>query len=150
MRALAVLVGLVATLVGSYGGYALARAAGPENRAGEFGFGDAALAPAGGGTLLQSKNFPVVVKALKKELGSEGGVSYLDLKLTEASANGKRADGREVNVQIDASGRSRATVTSDSGAERLTATLPVSRLDPAAIDKMTKAARKETGVPVEE
>ena len=148
MRAFAVLVGLIATLVGSYGAYAFIHAVGPENRAGEFGYGDAALAPPGGGTLLQSKNFPVVVKALKKELGAEGRLTYLNLKLTEASGTGKRADGREVSVQIDASGRSRANET--GGDENLTATLPLSKLDPAAIDTMTQAARKETGVPVEE
>jgi len=148
MRALAVLVGLIATLVGSYGGYRFIHAVGPENREGEFGFGDSAVTPPGGGTLLQSKNFPVVVKALKKELGAEGRLTYLNLKLTEASGTGKRADGREVSVQIDASGRSRANET--GGDENLTATLPLSKLDPAAIDTMVQAARKETGVPVEE
>ena len=50
----------------------------------------------------------MVVKALKKELGAEGRLTYLNVKLTEASGTGKRADGREVSVQIDASGRSRA------------------------------------------
>src|SRR5436190_24055221 len=105
MRAFAVLVGFIATLAGSYGAYAFIHAVGPENRVGEFGYGDAGITPPGGGTLLQSKNFPLVVKALKKELGAEGRLTYLNVKLTEASGTGKRADGREVSVQIDASGR---------------------------------------------
>jgi hypothetical protein len=148
MRAFAILIGLIATLAGSYAGYTVMRAVGPDNETGNFGFGDAALSPPGGGTLLQSKNFPLVVKALERELGSDGGVTYLNVEIASATGTGKRSDGREVSVQIDASGRSRANET--GGDDNLTATLPVSKLDPAAIDTMIQAARKETGVPVEE
>jgi hypothetical protein len=147
MRAFAILIGLIATLAGSYAGYTVMRAVGPDNETGNFGFGDAALSPPGGGTLLQSKNFPLVVQALERELGSDGGVTYLNVEIASATGTGKRSDGREVSVQIDASGRSRANET--GGDDNLTATLPVSKLDPAAIDTMIKAARKETGVPVE-
>src|SRR4051794_1493100 len=147
MRALAILIGLLATLAGTYGGYAVMRAVGPDDRSGEFGYGDAALAPAGGGTLLQSRNFPLVIKALQRELGPDGGVNYLNLKLTEATATGRRGhDGRELSIRIDASGRSQVNeLDSDS----LSAQLPVSKLDPASIDTVIRAARKETGVPVE-
>src|SRR3954447_22139470 len=122
MRAIAVLIGLIATLAGTYGGFLVMRAVGPDDRSGEYGFGDAALTSPGGGTLLQSKNFPLVIKALERELGQDGSLSYLNLELTEATGTGKRANGREVSVRIDASGRSEAT---ENGVEdSLTATLP--------------------------
>jgi hypothetical protein len=145
MRALAILVGLIATIGAGYVSYLGARAVGPDDRSNEFGFGDAALSPAGGGNLMQSKNFALVVKALERELGLEGGVEYLNVELAQATATGHKGE-RRLSIQIDASGRSR---TSEIDSESLSASLPVSRIDPAAVDKAVKAAREETGSPVE-
>src|SRR5262245_14306166 len=122
MRAFAILIGLLATLAGSYGAYIVMREVGPEDRTGEFGYGDAALAPPGGGTLLQSKNFPLVVKALQRELGPDGRLDYLTVEITSANASGTR-NGQNVNIQIDASGRSRST---ESGPDdSLNASIPL-------------------------
>ena len=69
MRFLALLVGLVAALGGSYAAFAAMRAVGPENRTDEFGFGDGATVSPGGGDLFESRNFALVVAALERELG---------------------------------------------------------------------------------
>src|SRR4051794_9279839 len=103
MRALAIFVGLLVTVVSAYGAFTVARAVGPDDRSNEFGFGDSALAPPGGGNLMQSKNFALVVDALKRELGSEGGVDYLNVELTKASATGHKGE-QQLSIQIDASG----------------------------------------------
>jgi hypothetical protein len=146
MRALAIFVGLLATLGAGYVAYGAARAIGPDDRSNEFGFGDAALSPEGGGTLTQSKNFTRVVQALERELGADGTISYLRVELSEATATGRKGN-QEFSIQVDASGRSRAL---PSGARpSLAALIPVAKIDPAAVDKVVKAAREETGSPVE-
>jgi hypothetical protein len=145
MRALAILVGLVVCVVAGYGAFTFARAVGPDDRSNEFGYGDSALAPPGGGNLLQSKNFALVVDALKRELGAEGGVDYLNVELTKASATGHKG-GQQLSIQIDASGRSESNPVDSSSPS---ASVPVAKIDPAAVDKLVKAARKETGSPVE-
>jgi hypothetical protein len=145
MRALAILIGLIASVGAGYGSFLAARAVGPENRTNEFGFGDAALAPPGGGNLFQSKNFALVVDALKRELGPEGGVDYLNVELTKASATGRNGD-QKLSIQIDASGRSKSSPIESPS---ISATVPVAKIDPAAIDNLVQAARAETGSPVE-
>jgi hypothetical protein len=146
MRALAILIGLIVTVGAGYVSYLGARAIGPEDRSNEFGFGDAALAPPGGGNLLQSKNFALVVDALKRELGPEGSVQYLRVELSQATATGRKGN-QEFSIQIDASGRSKAVPSGNEPS--LAALIPVGKIDPAAVDKIVKAARDETGSPVE-
>src|SRR5690349_10699007 len=107
LRLVALIVGLAAAVAGSYGAFATMQAVGPENRTGEFDFGDGATVSPGGGDLLESRNFALVVAALERELGPEGRISYLRVERTEATATGKVGD-VEHNVQIDASGRSRS------------------------------------------
>ena len=92
MRFLALLVGLIAAFGGSYGAFAAMQAVGPENRTGEFGFGDAATASPGGGDLFESRNFALVVAALERELGADGRISYLRVERTEASATARVGD----------------------------------------------------------
>jgi hypothetical protein len=145
VRVLAVLVALVAALGGSYGAFAAMRAVGPENRAGEFGYGDAALTSPGGGDLLQSRNFARVKAALERELGPGGAISYLRLERDEARATA-RVEDRLRDVAVDASGRSKVT---DAGEAEPAALLPVAKLDPAAIDTLVRAAQRESGAPVE-
>src|SRR5262245_59344242 len=139
MRFIALLVGLVAALAGSYGAFAAMQAVGPDDQSGDFGYGDGATVSPGGGDLFESKNFALVIAALKRELGPEGSISYLGVERTEASATGKVGDIQH-NVQIDASGRSRSTPGDKAD---LRAWLPISRLDPDAIDKMVRESQKQ-------
>src|SRR5690349_9022456 len=122
------------------------RAVGPENRTDEFGFGEGATVSPGGGDLFEAKNFALVIAALERELGPEGRISYLHVERTEASATGKVGDVQR-NIQIDASGRSRA---SGSDKADLAAWMPVSRLNPAAVGAMVREAHKQAGAPVDE
>ena len=145
MRFIAFLVGLAAALAGSYSAFAAMQAVGPENRTDEFGFGDGATVSPGGGDLLESRNFALVVAALERELGPEGRISYLRVERTEATATGKVGD-VEHNIQIDASGRSRSLAGDTAD---LAAWMPVSKLDPAAIDAMVREAQKQARALVE-
>jgi hypothetical protein len=145
MRAFAILIGLIASLAGAYAGFVAIRAVGPEDRSNDFGFGDAALAPPGGGTLLQSKNFKLVVDALERELGPDGAVQNVNVEVVGANATARKGD-RLISVRIDASGRSQST---DAGEATPAAAIPVAKIDPDAVDKVIRAARKETGEPVE-
>ena len=144
MRALTVFFALLATVAGAYAGFAVMRAVGPGDRSNDFGYGAAAQAPPDGGTLLQSRNFARVVEALERELGADARIQNLDLELLEANATATVGD-RLVRVEIDASGRSQQR---DIGEATPTAGIAPSKLDADAIDKMTTAARKETGSPV--
>ncbi|WP_028063048.1 hypothetical protein [Solirubrobacter soli] len=145
MRFIAYLVGLVAALAGCYGAFVAMQAVGPKDQTDDFGFGDGATISPGGGDLFESKNFALVVAALKRELGPDGRISYLRVERTAANATGKVGD-IERNVQIDASGRSRAT---DGDKADLRAWMPVSKLDPAAIDVMVREAQKQARALVE-
>src|SRR5829696_7248294 len=145
MRAFAILIGLLATLAGTYGGYLAQRAVGPDDRSNEFGFGDAAMAPPGGGNLLQSRNFTRVVEALERELGPGGAVQYMNVELLGATATARKGN-RMVNVRIDASGRSQSAEGGDASPAAL---IPIAKIDPEAIDTLVAAARKESGEPVE-
>ena len=145
MRALAMVIGLLAALGGSYAAFGAMRAVGPENRTGEFGFGDAALISPGGGDLLQSRNFALVVAALERELGPEGRVSYLRVERTGAQATARVGD-IERSVQIDASGRSRAT---DTGKADPAVRMAVSKLDAGAIDKIVSESQRQSRALVE-
>lgn len=140
MRALAVFFGLIATVAGAYGGFVLMRAVGPENLSGQYGRGDAAIT----GNLMQSKNFARVVEALERELGADGRISNLNVELLEAVATANEGD-RQVSIRIDSAGRSEKH---EFGSATPTGTIPISKIDPAALDVLRKAARKETGEPV--
>ena len=118
---------------------------GPEDRTNEFGFGDGAASPPNGGDLLESTNFTLVIAALKRELGAEGAVRYLSVERAEASATGARSATRCARSRSTRPGaRSQAAATG-----RPAALIPVTKLDPAAIDKLIGAAQKERGAPVE-
>jgi hypothetical protein len=145
MRFFAVVVGVVAALAGSLAAFSVIQAVGPEDRTGEFGFGDAATTVPGGGTLLQTRNFGLVVTALRRELGKDGTLESLDVAPLSATARG-RSGGKVLNVQIDASGRSQSN---DGGEATPAALVPVTRLDAAAVDKLIAGARRETSAPVE-
>jgi len=141
MRALTVFFALLATLAGAYAGFYVMRELGPDDLTGEYGRGDAVIS----GNLMQSENFVRVVEALERELGSDGRLQSLNVELLEADATATVGD-RMVRVEIDAGGRSQQR---DIGDATPAGTLPVSKLDPRAVDRITKAAMKETGSPVE-
>jgi hypothetical protein len=141
MRALAVFFGLIATVAGAYGGFLLMREVGPANLTNEFGRGDAVIE----GNLMQTRNFTRVMEALERELGPGGRIEHLSVELLEVSANARVGD-RLVRVEVDAAGRS---VKRDTGDATPAGSVPVSKLDPQALDRITRAAREETGSPVE-
>ena len=145
IRLVSLLLGVVAALAGSLGAFALMQSVGPENRTGEFGFGDAANRVPGGGSLMETRNFPLVVKALRRELGADGAIVSLELQPLAATASGRVGGVRKL-IQIDASGRSHAQ---DGGDATPAALLPIARLDAAAIDKLVSGARKQASAPVE-
>jgi hypothetical protein len=142
MRAITVFFALVATLAGAYAGFWVMREVGPDDLTGQYGRGDAASID---GNLMQSKNFALVIEALEREIGADGRIQSLNLNLLEADATA-RVDDRLVRVEIDAAGRSQQR---DIGDADPSGTLPVSKLDPKALDRITRAASKETGEPVE-
>jgi hypothetical protein len=144
-RLLSVLLGVAAAFAGSLLAFNVIQAVGPKDRTGEFGYGDAATRVPGGGSLIESRNFPLVVRALQRELGPDGALESLDLQPLEASASGRSGGVRKL-IYIDASGRSRAQ---DGGEATPAATVPVSRLDASAIDKLVAGARKQASAPVE-
>src|SRR4051794_12404525 len=148
MRLLAILFGFLGAVVGSYSAYTFIRDVGPSDRSNDYGYGNAATAPPGGGTLLQTRNFKAVVAALHRELGPEAKLMSLDVKWTEASAMA-RENGRLISVDVDASGRSQSRVSADDSPS-LSALVPLSRIDPAAIDRLVASARKQNSAPVEE
>ena len=141
MRALTVFFALLATLAGAYAGFYVMRELGPDDLTGQYGRGDAVIE----GNLMQSENFVRVVEALERELGSDGRLQSLNVELLQADATATVGD-RMVRVEIDAGGRSQQR---DIGDATPAGTLPVSKLDPRAVDRITKAAMQETGSPVE-
>ncbi len=145
MRALAVLIAIVATFAGSVGAFAAIQAVGPQDQSGDYGYGDAATIPPGGGTLLETRNFVRVVAALKREFGNDGALQSLNLEPTRAMAIGRSGPLMRY-VEIDASGRSQAR---DGDAATPAALVPVDRIDPAAIDRIVTAASGETNAPIE-
>jgi hypothetical protein len=145
VRFIALLVGLAAALVGSYGAFAAMQAVGPENRTDEFGFGEGATVSPGGGDLMESRNFALVIAALERELGADGVISSLRVERDEATATARVGDVQH-NVQIDASGRSRSLPGDKAG---LAAWMPVAKLDVGAIDKIVREAQRQAGAPVE-
>jgi hypothetical protein len=145
MRFLSVLLGVAAAFAGSLLAFNVIRSVGPKDRTHEFGVGDAATRVPGGGSLIESRHFGLVVAALQRELGPDGAVESLDLQPLQATASGRSGDVRKL-VYIDASGRSRSQ---DGGAPSPAASVPVSRLDAGAIDKLVAGARKEANAPVE-
>lgn len=146
MRALTVLVALVAALAGSVGAYAAIRAVGPDDRTNEFGYGEGATVAPGGGDLFQSRNFARVVAALERELGPDAPLESLSVSREQATAIAQ-LDGRLRYVDVDASGRSRAR---DSDRAEPAALIRVSLIDAAAIDRLVRAAEEQAGAPVED
>jgi hypothetical protein len=144
IRALAVLVGVVAALAASVAAFAAIRAVGPANRTGDFGFGKAATVAPSGGTLFETRNFARVLTALERELGRGGAVQSLNVTATGATGYG-RAGGHVRVVNVDASGRSKSY---DAGAVTPAAQIPIARIDAAAIDKLVRGARRETAAPL--
>ncbi|MDA0166964.1 hypothetical protein OM076_42280 [Solirubrobacter ginsenosidimutans] len=140
LRLLAMLVAAIAAFGGSYGAYAAVQAVGPDDRTNDFGYGDAATTSPGGGDLYESKNFALVIAALKRELGPDGRIAYMTLERSEASATARVGD-REVRVEVDASGRSQSSVGETA---RPAALLPVSRLEAGAIDKIVRGSQRQS------
>ncbi len=139
------LIAIVAALAGSYYAFGAIQAVGPDDRTGEYGYGDAAVEPPGGGTLFESRNFARVVAALERELGPDGALESLTVRPTDASAQAR--EGELVRyVDIDASGRSRSRVGDRATPAGL---VPVARIDAAAIDRIVLEAAKAAGVYVE-
>ncbi len=147
MRALAILAGFIGAIAGAFGAYTFIRAVGPSDRSNDYGYGNAAVAPPGGGTLLQTKNFKAVVAALHRELGPEARLMSLDVKWTEANAIAVQGD-HSVYIDIDASGRSQSRINYDAAS--LGARTPLSRIDAAAIDRLVASAQEQNRAPVEE
>ena len=145
IRFFALMVGVAAALAGSLLAFNFIQSVGPKDRTHEFGVGDAATRVPGGGSLIESRNFPLVVRALRRELGPDGTLESLDLQPLQATASGRSGGVRKL-VYIDASGRSRSQ---DGGEATPAATLPVARLDAAAIDKLVTGARKQASAPIE-
>src|SRR4051794_732580 len=148
MRALAILFGFLGAVHGSYGAYAFIRAVGPSDRSNDYGYGNAATAPPGGGTLLQTRNFKAVVAALHRELGPEAKLMSLDVKWTEAGARAGET-GALTPAAAPAPAPPRAGVGA-ADSPTLSALVPLSRTDPAAIDRLVASARKQNSAPVEE
>jgi hypothetical protein len=132
VRAIAILFGALAAFAGSYLAFGFIQSVGPDNRIDDFGYGEAATRPPDGGSLIESDNFARVVTALKRELGAEGAVQSLTVELFVANALAQR-DGAMRFVQVDASGRSQAR---DGDRADPAALVPVSRIDPGAIDRI--------------
>jgi hypothetical protein len=145
MRLVAMLVGVIAALGGSYGAFTAIRAVGPDDQTDNFGYGYAATISPGGGDLYESRNFARVVTALKRELGADGAVQNLTLKRTEANAIATVGD-QMVFVDVDASGRSRRRV----GETAVPAgRVPVARLDAGAIDRLVRESQRQSRALVE-
>lgn len=142
MRAITVFFALLATVAGAYAGFWIVRELGPGDLTGQYGRGDAATID---GNLMQSKNFTLVIEALERELGEDGRIQSLNVELLQADATARVGD-KLVRVEIDSAGRSQQR---DIGDAEPAGTFPVSKLDPKALDRITRAARKETGEPVE-
>ena len=140
MRALVVFFGLLATIAGAYGGYALMRELGPGDVSDAYGRGETKIT----GNLMQSENFARVKEALERELGVDGRIVNLNVELLEATATAVEGD-HLVNVRIDAAGHSESHEFGDAEPR---GTMPVSKIDVDAVDVIRKAARKETGEPV--
>jgi hypothetical protein len=145
VRALAMVIGLLAALGGSYAAFGAMRAVGPDDRTDEFGFGDAAVISPGGGDLFQSRNFALVIAALERELGKDGALSYLRVERSQASATARVGD-IDRTIEIDASGRSRSR---GGGKADLGARMPVSKLQAGAIDKLVRESQRESRALVE-
>lgn len=140
MRALAVFLGLIATVAGAYGGFLLMREVGPGDLSNSYGRGDAAIT----GNLMQSENFARVKEALERELGADGRITNLNVELLQATATAIEGKNR-ITIRIDAAGRSESNVFDEA---EPTGTMPVSKIDVDAVDVIRAAAQKETGEPV--
>ena len=142
MRFLALLVGLVAALGGSYGAFAAMRAVGPGQPHGRV-----RLRRRGDG--LARRRRPVRVRATsrrwsrrcERELGPEALISYLSVKRTEATATARSATRAPHPDRRLRAARGRAA-TDKAEPARLDAGL---QLDPAAIDASSREAQKRDG-----
>ena len=145
MRALSIVVVIVAALAGSFGAYAAIRAVGPADRTNVYGFGDAATVPPGGGTLFESRNLAPVIAALRGALGPEALLQSLTVEPDSALAIARAGD-RLVYVDVDASARTRVR---DGGRADPAGLIPLARIDASVVDEIVAAAERETGAPVD-
>ncbi|HWK26513.1 MAG TPA: hypothetical protein VNS09_08125 [Solirubrobacter sp.] len=139
MRALAVLIGAVAALAGSYGAFTLMQKVGPQDRTNEYGYG------AAGGDLLSSAGFGLVVDALRRELGPEGELDSIAVERERASAVGRVAGRRRI-VEVDGAGRSKAN---DGDPVKDGVFLSLAKLDASVVDALLADARSQGGGTVE-
>jgi len=145
VRAIIVFFALIATVAGAYGGFLLMREVGPADLSNTYGYGGTADAPEGGGSLLQSRNFVRVKEALERELGPDARIQHLNVGPLDADATAMVGD-RMVRVEVDLAGRSQQR---DVGEASPGAGISPGKLDPDALDKINKAARKENDSSVE-
>ena len=149
MRAVAGLLSIIAAFGGAYAGYALQRAVGPEAptaTAFEGPGGQEVEEPVeevpGGGSLFEARHARKVVASLRRELGSEGRVDYFDLRENSASATSTKRDGSRLSLQFDAVGSVR--VIEIDGTDSTSSSIGVTRIEPKAIERAARAARKES------
>src|SRR5262249_27230039 len=123
----------------------LMRAVGPEDQSAvRAASGAVAPAPERASSLLESRGFARVVAAVRRELGPGAAVQSLDVRADGATVLA-RGGGRLRYGEVDASGRSESR---DAGEPSLVALVPLARLDPRAIDRIARAARRENDGPV--
>ena len=137
MRALAVFFALLATLAGAYAGFYVMRELGPDDLTGQFGRGDAATRAAA--TSLQSRELrPRRRRRSSASSAPTAGSSSLSVEPLRGRRDRARVDDRLVRVQVDAAGRSQQRDVGDAAPSA--GTMPVAKLDPKAVDRITKAA----------
>jgi hypothetical protein len=142
-RAFAVLFGLIAAVAASYAAFGLMRAVGPKDLSGEPSV--SSPTSKGGGNLLQSADFERVLPALRHELDERGALQSVTIEKARVSALAQ-VDGRFRFINVDDAGHAQAR---DGDPADPAALVPVAKLDATALDRMSRAARKENDVPVE-
>ena len=144
MRALTVFFALLATLAGAYAGFYVMRELGPDDLTGQYGRGDAA--DRGRQPDADARTSSAWSRRSSASSAPTAASSSLNVELLQADATGHR--GRPHGPRRDRRGRPLAAAAT-SATRHPRGTLPVSKLDPSAVDRITKAAMKETGSPVE-
>jgi hypothetical protein len=144
MRAIVVFFGLIATVAGAYGGFLLMREVGPGDLSSSYGSKSTTTAKGDGSTLLQTRQFALVVQAIEREVGPDARIQHLNVEPLDADATAIVGD-RMIRVEVDPYGRSQQR---DVGEASPGAGITPGKLDPDAIDKITKTVRKESSEPV--
>jgi hypothetical protein len=141
-RAFAVLIGLIAAVAASYFAFGVIRDLGPEDQTGQ---GRAAEISTRVENLTKPSDFAQVLAVLKREIGPEGGLESLTLEQDRANALAQ-VHGRLRYVDIDASGHVSAR---DGDRAEPAGSIPVAKIDPQALTRISRKAKQESGVPVE-